>query len=131
MSAPPFALAYTDEALRVLDDLTKPAYVTKLKKAKKTLRLLRDVGPSHPGLNSHKYQSLTGPNGEDVWSPTSRTEPREPGGSGGCTAPRRTPSRSSPSGRIRRNGDNPMRGACLEGCGDSAGTGPHPAGHGS
>ena len=37
MSAPPFALTYTDEALRVLDDLTKLAYATKLKKAKKTL----------------------------------------------------------------------------------------------
>jgi len=63
VSAPPFALAYTDEALRVLDDLAKPAYVTKLKKAKKALRLLRDVGPSHPGLSSHKYQSMSGPNG--------------------------------------------------------------------
>lgn len=34
---------------------------------KKALRLLRDVGPSHPGLESHKYHSLRGPNGEDVW----------------------------------------------------------------
>ncbi len=67
MSALPFALVYTDEALRILDDLAKPAYAAKLKKAEKTLRLLRDVGPGHPGLNSYKYQSLTGPNGEDVW----------------------------------------------------------------
>ncbi len=50
-----------------MNDLAKPAYVTKLKKATKALRLLRDAGPSHPGLNSHKYQSLSGPNGEDVW----------------------------------------------------------------
>lgn len=61
------ALVFTDEALRVLDDLAKPAYSAKLKKAKKTLRLLHAVGPGHPGPNSHKFQSLTGPNGEDVW----------------------------------------------------------------
>lgn len=30
-------------------------------------RLLRDIGPGHPGLNSHKYHSLTGPRGEEVW----------------------------------------------------------------
>jgi len=77
VSAPPFALVYTDEALHVLDDLAKPAYAAKLKKAKKTLLLLRDVGPGHPGLNSHKYQSLTGPNGEDVWE--SYIENRTPG----------------------------------------------------
>ena len=77
MSAPPFALVYTDEALRVMDDLAKPAYAAKLKEAKKTLRLLRDVGLGHPGLNSHKYQSLTGPDGEDVWE--SYIENRTPG----------------------------------------------------
>ncbi len=37
------------------------------KKVTKTLRLLRDIGPGHPGLNSHKYHSLTGPRGEEVW----------------------------------------------------------------
>lgn len=58
---------YTDEALRVFADLAKAAHATKLKKAKKALRLLRDVGPSHPRLDSHKYQSLSGPGGEDVW----------------------------------------------------------------
>lgn len=72
-----FALVYTDEALRVLDDLAKPTYATKLKKVRKTLRILRDVGPSHPGLNSHKYQSLTGPAGEEVWE--SHIENRTPG----------------------------------------------------
>lgn len=77
MSAPPFRLVYTDEALRVLTDLGKPAYAVKLKKVQEALRLLRDVGPSHPGLNSHKYQSLTGPGGEDVWE--SYVENRTPG----------------------------------------------------
>lgn len=67
MSAPPFTLLYTVEAQAIMDDLlTRPRDV-KTKKVKKALRLLRDVGPSHPGLESHKYHSLTGPNGEDVW----------------------------------------------------------------
>jgi hypothetical protein len=67
MSAPPFTLLYTDEAQAVMNDLqTRPRDV-KTKKVKKALRLLRDVGPSHRGLESHKYHSLTGPNGEDVW----------------------------------------------------------------
>lgn len=77
MTAPPFALFYTDEALRILDDLTAPAHTAKLKKIKKTLRLLRDQGPGYPGLNSHQYSSLTGPNGEVVWE--SYVENRTPG----------------------------------------------------
>ncbi|PQM49851.1 hypothetical protein C5U48_23390 [Mycolicibacter virginiensis] len=67
MSAPPFTLLYTDEAQAIMDELlTRPPDV-KTKKVKKALRLLRDIGPSHPGLESHKYHSLTGPNGEEVW----------------------------------------------------------------
>lgn len=67
MNAPPFELVFTHEAQTVLESLGKPAYRTKNAKVRKALRLLRDVGPGHPGLNSHKYHSLTGPNGEDVW----------------------------------------------------------------
>lgn len=77
MSEQSFRLLYTDEARRVIEDLDKPAYAAKLKKVKKALRLLRDIGPAHPGLNSHKYHSLTGPNGEDVWE--SYVENRPPG----------------------------------------------------
>ncbi|MGH3873336.1 MAG: hypothetical protein ACRDSR_17815 [Pseudonocardiaceae bacterium] len=66
MSAPPFTLFLTDEAQRELDELGKPAHAVKRKKVTKGLRLLRDVGPGHPGLNSHQYQSPTGPNGEEV-----------------------------------------------------------------
>jgi hypothetical protein len=77
VSAPPFTLLYADEALRVLDELAKPSYAIKLKKVKKTLRLLRDVGPGHPGLSSHKYQSLTGPAGEEFWE--SYVENKTPG----------------------------------------------------
>ncbi len=77
MTAPPFTLFYTDEALHVLGDLDTPAHAAKLKKTKKALRLLRDVGPKHPGLNSHKYHSITGPSGEGVWE--SYIENRTPG----------------------------------------------------
>ena len=77
MSAPPFNLRYTNEAAAVLEDLAKPRHRAKYRKALKALRLLRDVGPAHPGLSSHKYHSLTGPNGEDVWE--SCVEIRTPG----------------------------------------------------
>jgi hypothetical protein len=36
-------------------------------KVRKALRQLRDFGPSYPSLNSHKYQSLQGPGGEELW----------------------------------------------------------------
>ena len=50
-----------------MDDLLRPLGDVKTKKVKKVLRLLRDVGPSHPGLESHEYHSLKWPNKEDVW----------------------------------------------------------------
>lgn len=77
MSAPPFGLLYTHEALAVLRDLDRPQHKTKHKKVVKTLRLLRDNGPAHPGLNPHRYRSITGPNGEEVWE--SYVENRTPG----------------------------------------------------
>jgi hypothetical protein len=77
VSAPPFRLRTTPEAKAILKDLERPAYAEKLKKVKKTLRLLRDIGPAHPGLHSHKYTSMTGPHGEDVWE--SYIENRTPG----------------------------------------------------
>ncbi|MGH3879887.1 MAG: hypothetical protein ACRDSK_22910 [Actinophytocola sp.] len=67
MSAPPYVLNYTAEAEKVIDDLQSPQYKTKLKKVRKTLRLLQNPGPSHPGLNSHRYQSVPGPGGAALW----------------------------------------------------------------
>lgn len=68
MSAPPFRLAYTLRASKVLDELAGSAATkVKLKKVKKALRLLQQQGPTYPGLNSHKYSSLSGPAGEEVW----------------------------------------------------------------
>jgi hypothetical protein len=65
------------EAKSVLDDLAaKTQYAAKLKKVRKTLGLIQQ-DPRYPGLNSHKYQSLSGPNGEEVWE--SYVENRTPG----------------------------------------------------
>ena len=77
MTTPPFDILFTDEASRVLEDLLQPQYKSKRTKAQKALRLLRDVGPSYPGLNSHRYESLAGPNGTAVWE--SYIENRTPG----------------------------------------------------
>lgn len=68
MSGPPFTLLYAAEAQRVIRDLaTKAQCADKLKKVRKALRLLQEMGPTYPGLNSHRYSSVKGPNGEEVW----------------------------------------------------------------
>ena len=60
-------LRFTPEAKAVLQDLGEQAqYAKKLRKVRKTLGLI-ETNPRHPGLNSHKYSSLHGQNGEDVW----------------------------------------------------------------
>jgi hypothetical protein len=62
-----YKLLFTPEAQAVMADLaSKPQYAKKLKKVRKTLGLLQ-LDPRYPSLNSHKYQSLAGANGEDVW----------------------------------------------------------------
>jgi hypothetical protein len=68
VSAPPFVLLYTPEAEKVITDMAaRRQYASKLKKVRKALRLLEQVGPGHPGLNTHRYQSVKGPGGADVW----------------------------------------------------------------
>ena len=67
MNAPPYVLLYTDEAVKVIDDLQSPQYAVKLKKVRKALRLLELQGPRYPGLHSHEYQSIRGPGGAPVW----------------------------------------------------------------
>lgn len=70
-------LLFTDEAKRVLEDLASSnQHATKLKKVRKTLGLLQ-TDPRYPGLNSHKYVSLSGSGGEDVWE--SYVENQTPG----------------------------------------------------
>jgi hypothetical protein len=78
VSAPPYTLLFSDEASKVLDDLLRSShYATKCKKIRKALQLLRDEGPMYPGLQSHKYKTMRGPNGEDVWE--SYVENKTPG----------------------------------------------------
>lgn len=63
----PFKLRFTREAATVLKDLAgSKQYEPKLKKVRKALALL-EQDPTYPGLRSHKYTSLHGANGEDVW----------------------------------------------------------------
>lgn len=63
----PFKLRFTTEASTVLEELAaSPQHARKLQKVRKALGLLQQ-NPRHPGLNSHKYTSLHGSNGEDVW----------------------------------------------------------------
>ncbi len=62
-----YALRFTKEAAGVLADLEKQRqYAGKLKKVRRALGLL-EQDPRYPALNSHKYHSLRGSQGEDVW----------------------------------------------------------------
>ena len=62
-----FHLLFTDEARHNLEELVKDKGLSKrLKAVRKTLGLL-ETNPRHPGLQTHKYQSLEGPGGEDVF----------------------------------------------------------------
>jgi hypothetical protein len=60
-------LVFTNEARSVLNNLaSQPQYEKKLRKVRKALAFLEN-DPRHPGLNSHKYTSLRGEAGQDVW----------------------------------------------------------------
>jgi hypothetical protein len=62
-----FELLFTDEANANLVLLEKDAGLHKrLKAVRKALAYLQN-DPKHPGLNTHKFSSLVGPNGEDVF----------------------------------------------------------------
>lgn len=76
MSAPPYTIAITPTFRKTVARV-KRTDPRKYAKIVKTTRLLREIGPHYPSLNSHKYQSLTGPRGEDVWE--SYVENRTPG----------------------------------------------------
>jgi hypothetical protein len=68
VSAPPFILYYSDEVIELVTDMARsPAYAVKLKKIRKAFRCLEQIGPSHPGLQTHKYESVPGPDGKVLW----------------------------------------------------------------
>ncbi|HTL12064.1 MAG TPA: hypothetical protein VL588_06230 [Bdellovibrionota bacterium] len=62
-----FELKFTQEAdsnLRALEE--DKGLEKRLKAVRKALGYL-EVNPRHPGLNTHKYSSLAGENGEEVF----------------------------------------------------------------
>jgi hypothetical protein len=62
-----FKLKFTAEADNDFDRLeNNKAHAKRLKAIKKSLGYL-ETNPRHPGLNTHKYDSLKGPTGEEVF----------------------------------------------------------------
>lgn len=62
-----FELEFTEQAGHDLDELeSNPTHRKRLKSVLKALGYLQ-VNPRHPGLNTHKYTSLVGPKGEDIF----------------------------------------------------------------
>ena len=62
-----FSLCFTEQADQDLDRLEDDAGLAKrLKAVRKALAYL-ETNPRHPSLNTHKFTSLSGPNGEDVF----------------------------------------------------------------
>ena len=62
-----FKLAYTEEADTQLEKLeNNPSLKKRLKAVRKTLGLM-ETNLKHPSLNTHKYTSISGPNGEEVF----------------------------------------------------------------
>lgn len=62
-----FELLFTDQAADALDQLEADSSLSKrLKAVRKALGYL-ETNPRHPGLNTHKFSSLSGPSGEEVF----------------------------------------------------------------
>ncbi len=62
-----FKLLFTIQASDDLDHLlSDPALNKRLKAVRKALGYLEN-NPKHPSLNTHKYSSLKGPTGEEVF----------------------------------------------------------------
>ena len=70
-----FRIRFTAEAKETLERLAKQDS-KKYKKILKTLGLM-ETNLRHPGLKTHKYSSLQGPNGEDIFE--AYVENRTPG----------------------------------------------------
>jgi hypothetical protein len=75
---PSFKLKLTPEVISRLAEMeANNTYAAKLKKVRNCLAKLESQGPQYPGLNSHQYVSLRGPNDEPVWE--SYVENQTPG----------------------------------------------------
>jgi hypothetical protein len=63
----PFSILFSSVAAAQLRQLEKDRGLAKrLKSARKTIARL-EVDPRHPALQTHRFRSLTGPNGEEVF----------------------------------------------------------------
>ncbi|MBI5595988.1 MAG: hypothetical protein HY928_07855 [Elusimicrobia bacterium] len=62
-----FELVYTETAGLQRDALEKSANLAKRWKAVRKTLALMEKDLRHPGLSTHKFDSLTGPRGEDVF----------------------------------------------------------------
>ena len=45
-----------------------PWLESRFKKARKAIKILREVGPSHPGFHTHPMDHLKGPDGVTIWN---------------------------------------------------------------
>ncbi|WP_341790816.1 hypothetical protein [Rickettsia endosymbiont of Polydrusus tereticollis] len=62
-----FKLLFTIQANKDLEELENDKGLEKrLKAVRKSLAYLQ-MNPRHPSLNTHKYQSIKGDNGEDIF----------------------------------------------------------------
>lgn len=63
----PFRLRFTDQAKSDFEALASdPALLKQFKAVRKALGYL-ETNPRHPGLNTHKYSSLAGANGKEIF----------------------------------------------------------------
>ena len=63
----PFVLRFSTEARHDLQELeANPALAKRLKAVRSALGKLQN-NPRHPGLNTHKYLTMKGPNTEDIF----------------------------------------------------------------
>ena len=62
-----FALKFTKQAEADFKSLEVDSSLLKRFKAVRKALAYLEVNPRHPGLNTHKYSSLSGPNGEEIF----------------------------------------------------------------
>ena len=62
-----FELLFTDEASAEFDRLKKNKTLSKRFKAVRKALGYLETNPRHPSLNTHKYNSIRGPNGKEVF----------------------------------------------------------------
>jgi len=62
-----FFLIFTDEASSNYDDLESNKSLLKCFKAVRKALGYLETNTRHPSLNTHKYDSISGPNGEEIF----------------------------------------------------------------